>query len=91
VGGDVRVDVAPPVRAGQRVSLLLNQNVALPGQATAYAFAAPIPTVDAATVQVTTSGVEPGQYFVRLQVDGAQSPLDLDTTSAGFGPTVTFA
>ena len=32
--------------------------------------------------------VDPGTYFVRLQVDGATSPIDLDSTSATFGPKV---
>ena len=89
VGADVRVDVDPPVRAGQRVSLLLNQNVAL-ASPPAFSFPAPSPPVDVGTIQVTTSGVTPGQYFVRLQVDGAESPLDLDPASLTFGPTVTF-
>ena len=35
------------------------------------------------------ANVPAGQYFVRLQVDGAESVLDLDTISPSFGPTVT--
>ena len=88
VGSDVRVDVAPPVRAGQRVNLLLNQSTAvLPA---AFTFPAPTPALDTATVQTATAGVTPGDYFVRLQVDGAESPLDLDPASPTFGPLVTF-
>jgi hypothetical protein len=30
-----------------------------------------------------------GEYFVRVQVDGAESPLDLDPTSVDFGPKAT--
>jgi len=90
IGTDVRVDVAPLVRAGQRVSLLLNQNVAPPVEPAAYAFAPDVPGLDTATVQVATIGVTSGDYFVRLQVDGAESPLDLDPASITFGPTVTF-
>lgn len=85
----VSIDVDPPVRAGQRISLLLNQNVAI-GPA-AFAFAGPTPTADAATIEVTTTGVTSGEYFVRIQVDGAESPVDLDPSSLHFGPRVTFA
>jgi hypothetical protein len=87
-GQVVSVDVDPPVRVGQRVTLLLNQNAAL--DPAAFTFAGPVPATDTATVQVTTSGVTPGDYFVRLQVDGAESPLDLDPASLTFGPMVTF-
>jgi hypothetical protein len=86
-GQVVSVDVDPPVRSGQRVTLLLNQNVAL--DPVAFTFTGPVPATDTSTVRVTTSGVTPGNYFVRLQVDGAESPLDLDPASATFGPTVT--
>ena len=34
-------------------------------------------------------GAGAGQYFVRLQIDGAESPVDLDPASVTFGPTVT--
>jgi hypothetical protein len=33
--------------------------------------------------------VPAGQYFLRLQIDGAESPVVLDPASVDFGPTVT--
>jgi hypothetical protein len=33
--------------------------------------------------------VKPADYFVRLQVDGAESVLDLNPVSPNFGPKVT--
>jgi hypothetical protein len=86
VGPIVSVDVDPPVRIGQRVILLLNETAAL--DPAAFSFTAPVATADASTVHVTTTGVTNGVYFVRLQVDGAESPLDLDPTSLSFGPTL---
>jgi hypothetical protein len=29
------------------------------------------------------------KYFIRVMIDGAESPLDLDPTSSTFGPVVT--
>jgi hypothetical protein len=87
-GGVVQVNVTPPIRAGQRVSLLLNQTTT--NDPAAHAFAMPAAPADIAQVQVQTNSVAIGQYFVRLQVDGADSPLDLDPASPTFGPTVTF-
>jgi hypothetical protein len=87
-GPVVQVGVVPPIRTGQRVSLLLNGTATV--DPPAHAFSLPPATADIATVQVPTSGVANGQYLVRLQVDGADSPLDLDPGSPTFGPTVTF-
>jgi hypothetical protein len=44
---------------------------------------------DAAPVVVNLENVARGEYFVRVQVDGADSPLDLDPASVDFGPKVT--
>ncbi|WP_220452358.1 hypothetical protein, partial [Calidithermus roseus] len=42
---------------------------------------------DTDKISFTLSGVEPGDYLVRAQVDGAQSPLtrDLNPASPTFG------
>jgi hypothetical protein len=77
---DVTVPLMPPVGRRQHVVLTLNEHHP-PGDTTgrAYAFvappldpAAPAPA-DAVTVPVT--GVTPGEYLVRVQVDGAESIL----------------
>jgi hypothetical protein len=84
----VTLQVDPPVRAGQRVTLLLN-TVPTAAETRAYTFQAESPDDDTETFAVDIAGVEPGDYFVRLQVDGAESPLDLDPASVTFRPTVT--
>jgi hypothetical protein len=80
-----------PVRTTQRVQLLLDELAPAIGQtARSYQFDAPFPldtqpTVQ--TVQIDVPGVAPAVYLVRIQVDGAQSPLTSDPS--GFtGPTV---
>jgi hypothetical protein len=75
---DVTVKVDPPVEASQRVSLLLNEL----GGTRAYTFpddprTGP-PTV---TITIRARHVDPGQYLLRIQVNGADSPLDVAGTS----------
>ncbi|MEU4427303.1 DUF4255 domain-containing protein [Actinoplanes sp. NPDC024001] len=83
--GGVTVVLDLPVRADQRAVLLLD------GPGGSYRFDAPHPlAVAGATTDrflVPTPGVEAGRYLVRVQVDGAQSPLE---TADGVysGPTV---
>ncbi|HEY0558268.1 MAG TPA: DUF4255 domain-containing protein [Thermoanaerobaculia bacterium] len=77
---DLTLSVGPMVGAEQRAFLLLNP---FPGSATpAYSFPVPARTDDSATLDAPLSGVEPGIYLVRLQVDGAESPLTVDTDPA---------
>lgn len=83
--GTVSVDVDPPLRQDQRPVLLLN---AVGGPA-GYQFANSIAGSDQATIPFEVTGAAPGQYLVRVQVDGAESPLVLDPSSPDFGPTVT--
>ncbi|MGE5217820.1 MAG: DUF4255 domain-containing protein [Chloroflexota bacterium] len=74
------------VGKSQRVALLLNSTAAV--NPPAHSFPAPPRSTDAASITVAIPGVAAGGYFVRLQIDGAESPLDLDPASSGFGPTV---
>jgi Pvc16 N-terminal domain len=72
----VSMDVNPPVRAGQRVTLLLNETS---GDSPAtYSFASEPPDIDVSSIDVTIGAVKPSEYFVRLSVDGAESPLTVD-------------
>lgn len=80
-----------PVRSTQRVQLLLDELAAAPGQPLrSYQFDAPYPLSrhpTVSTVHIGVSGVAPAVYLVRVQVDGAQSPLT--SGPAGFtGPVV---
>jgi hypothetical protein len=78
---DVTVTVSPTVGAGQRTALLMN-GLTLPGQS--YTFANPplsllAPQTETDTLVFHISGVLPGDYLVRVQVDGANSQLDSDS------------
>ena len=84
---DIIVQVVPAVGAAQRVSVLLNEHTA--SAPTSYTFAAAPRSSDTTTLQIPIEGVKtPAEYFVRLQVDGAESPLDFDVNSPDFGPVV---
>jgi hypothetical protein len=83
----VTLQVDPTMGQRQRVVLLLNENTAV--APAAYTFPDEPRSADTNTLEVQISGVKPGQYFVWVQIDGAESPLDLDPASPTFGPTVT--
>jgi hypothetical protein len=83
---DVTVDVRPDVGSDQRVLLLLNELTATDPDA--YSFPATPLTADSGTVVFPVRRVRPGTYLARVQVDGAESRLEL--TSGTFSdPTVT--
>jgi hypothetical protein len=85
----IELTVTPDVQPGQRVMLMLNQTG---GTApAAYMFNVVAPAVASGSLTIPIAGVQGGgtQYYVRLKVDGAESPLDLNTSSSTFGPTVT--
>jgi hypothetical protein len=82
----VNVTVNPAVGKGQRAVLLLNN---LPGfPPAAHAFTNPPAPAVTATPSFAISGVGTGDYFVRVQVDGAESPVVLDKNDPAFGPKV---
>ena len=83
--GTVTLTMAPAVAAGQRVRSLLNSTPS----AQAYTFRASPRTADGDPVEVPLENVARDEYFVRVQVDGAESPIDLDPASVAFGPTET--
>ncbi len=93
VSAQIDVQVTPPVGARQRLVLLLNP---APGSAatTAHSIRASSRTVDTSAPIISVNGIEPGDYLVRLQVDGAESVLvaDEEPTSPTFeqytGPIV---
>lgn len=92
---DVTLTVTPGVGKRQRVRLLLNQLAAPPGTAAStYAFDAPSRDLPAAPDETTTiivpiSGAAADTYLVRVQVDGAESPLGFDAGTGAYNtPTV---
>lgn len=87
----VTVNISPQVQPGQQVSLLLNEaTMPSPAVPAAYSFSLPAVTAATNTLTFTVSGVQgTTTYFIRVTVDGAESPLDLNPGSPTFGPTVT--
>jgi hypothetical protein len=89
---DVAVKLTPEVGKTQRVVLLLNErNPPADRPPRAYRFDAPSRDEPGApettdTITISIAGVQAGAYLVRVQVDGAESLLDVDTdeTSATF-------
>ncbi|HEX4963269.1 MAG TPA: Pvc16 family protein [Thermoanaerobaculia bacterium] len=83
----------PLVGARQKAFVLLNTVAGSP-QPAAYSFPVPPRTDDAEDSNIAITGVLPAVYLVRLQVDGAESPLDVDsdpespTFGTFTGPTI---
>jgi hypothetical protein len=92
----ITLDIQPPMQPHQRGLLLLNER---PDKVTstlprkAYSLSLAQPAAAASTVAVDASSVQPGSYLVRVQIDGAESPLlpppDGTQDEAFAGPTVT--
>lgn len=94
------VKLSPSVAKTQRAALLLNElNAPIGRTARAYRFDsaprnAPADPAETDTLAFPISGVLPGDYLVRVQVDGADSPLvqDADKNNPLFiGPKVTIS
>lgn len=83
----VILQVNPIVSKKQRVVLLLNENTTI--EPKGYTFVDELRSADTNSIEIPISGVKAADYFMRLQVDGAESPLDLDPASPTFGPMVT--
>jgi len=77
----------------QRVLLMLNRVAG--GAPAAFSFVAGSRTTDANSITVAIAGVAAGDYLVRVQIDGAESLLQVDTNPASptfnqfIGPKVT--
>jgi hypothetical protein len=85
--GTATLTITPVPAREQRIVLMLNRTS--PAVPSSYALPADRRASDAAPVVVPLENVVRGEYFARVQVDGAESLLDLDPSSAGFGPKVT--
>jgi hypothetical protein len=87
----ITVKVDPPIQSTQKVTLLLDQfQPPLNSVPLGYQFDSPPlsgPPTD--TVTVPVPGAQIGQYFLRVRVDGAQSPFEFDANNAFSGPLVT--
>lgn len=82
--------IQPDVGRDQRAALLLNQTGLPPGQVPRhYRAEAPPRPANTASLSVPVRSVAPGTYLVRVQVEGAESPLEVDGGGAFSAPTVT--
>ncbi len=82
-GTVLSVTVHPAVQPGQRVTLLLNQTT-MPSPTTppaAYTFSLSPITAASNTLTCDVSTVAAGLYYIRVKIDGAESPLDLNPAS----------
>jgi hypothetical protein len=102
---DVTLAVEPAIGDTQRVVLMLNEFIAstsppqpITNDVAAYSFrvASRIPLSPPAgppgssnNITIPITGVKAGAYLVRIQVDGAESPLDTDTQGHLISPQVT--
>jgi hypothetical protein len=90
---DVTVTVDPSIGVRQRVILVLNEITDQTPQA--YTFLAEPPDADVPSITITISGVKAADYLVRVQIDGAESLLEVDddpdspTHNQFIGPKVT--
>jgi hypothetical protein len=75
--GKIQVEVDLIVGIGQKVFLFLNERSA--SKEAAYIFSANSQSVDSNVVMFTVNDVKKGEYLVRVQIDGAESPLEVDT------------
>ena len=86
----VVVTLTPPLQSGQRVVLLLNRvGTVPPDEPRAYSFSAKSANGSSSMTFSGLKGVIAAVYLVRVQVDGAESPLLVDATLSYNSPKVT--
>ncbi|MEZ5082211.1 MAG: DUF4255 domain-containing protein [Bacteroidales bacterium] len=93
---DIELEVNPAIKDTQKVVLLLNEFI--PGPVSeiprSYSFYAPPLTLMSPpgpfeNILIPVNGVQAGTYLVRIQVDGAESPLGTDLTGKYNSPLLT--
>ncbi|HTN47545.1 MAG TPA: DUF4255 domain-containing protein [Flavipsychrobacter sp.] len=93
LAGTIELKINPAVQPGQRVLLLLNE-ITNDVAARAYSFAMDKaqfgdPQSAITDIEIEFSGVKQAAYLVRLQVDGAESPLGSDAQGKYISPSIT--
>jgi uncharacterized protein DUF4255 len=95
--GSFMLTFDPPVGRSQRVTLLLSEKEPSPHPpASAFSIAAPpengitaVGQTETAAITFSLANVDPGDYLVRVQVDGAESSLVIDSAGHFSAPIVT--
>ncbi|MDQ6867042.1 MAG: DUF4255 domain-containing protein [Pseudomonadota bacterium] len=85
-GDVITVKVGPTVAKGQRALLELLQLIQ---PTAARLFDAGFVQNDTDTLVFEVQGLPPGDYLVRVRIDGAESPLDFDPSGAPVAPSIT--
>lgn len=80
----IAIQVQPAVASKQSATLEM-----LTAQGVAYVFMAAARTEDMTELQFAVSGVSAGSYLMRVRVDGAESPFDLDADRVAVAPAGT--
>ncbi|MFB2769547.1 DUF4255 domain-containing protein [Pelatocladus sp. BLCC-F211] len=83
----ITIKFNPKVGKSQRVVLLLNE-VSKPHKIT-YIYSVISLSKDSDSITVDVKNIQPGSYLVRVQVDGAESPLHLNQSGEYDSPQVT--
>ena len=83
----VTLKLKPDVGKSQRVVLLLSEFGG--SSPSAYSFTAPSRTIDTDSITIQISGVKTADYMVRVQIDGAESPLGTNAVGQYDSPKVT--
>ncbi len=92
ISGTVKLKADPKVEPGQKVILLLNEIVtsgtskSYSFQMSAAIFGSPPTSTDDIRIEITS--VKGGRYLVRIQVDGADSPLLSDASGVFVSPAL---
>jgi hypothetical protein len=81
------IDTDLTIGKTQRVLLLLNENTN--NNSASYTFLAAPRNADSNSLTIPISDVKSGEYFVRVQIDGAESLLDLNPADGDVGPKAT--
>ncbi|MFN6461951.1 MAG: DUF4255 domain-containing protein [Nostoc sp. DedVER02] len=84
---EITVKFQPKVGKAQRVVLLLNE--ASGKNPATYSFLVASRTEDTDAITVPVKNIKPGTYIVRVQVDGAESPLHKNQSGGYDSPEVT--
>jgi hypothetical protein len=89
----IKFDINPAVNATQKLTLYMNKTG---GSAQAYSFPvilsdSPSPPDVFPTIEAKIKGVVPGNYLIRVQVDGAESALETDADGKFIHPSVSIS
>jgi len=89
VSSSVHLNVTPVINQKQRVLLLLNEITG--GNGNSYSFPvtlAPLSPPGTNDITIPITNVQAGTYLVRIQVDGAESPLNSNADGEYDFPTM---